>query len=180
MTQFTFRYRGPVILPGDRDFGNSTTPFWRIRNTLVWFSDTYFHVCSYYRNVTDKRLSWELMKIEIRSATISFSKSKAKCISIWEQEIRRRLEQLDVIICNNFSSPTIDGILREYDRLKSELKSIYEEKGKQAIFRAKSRWIENGERPTRYFFNLEKLITTKNYQWNSNTRWLYHTQRQRF
>ena len=24
------------------------------------------------------------------------------------------------------------------------------------MFRAKSRWIENGERPTKYFFNLEK------------------------
>jgi len=37
-----------------------------------------------------------------------------------------------------------------------ELKSIYEEKRKQAMFRAKCRWIENGEHPTRYFFNLEK------------------------
>ena len=50
--------------------------------------------------------------MEIRSATISFSKSKAKCISTRERELRRRLEQLDVIICNNFSSPIIDGVLR--------------------------------------------------------------------
>ena len=77
---------------------------------------------------------------------ISFSKSKAKCISIREKELRRRLEQLDVIISNNFSSPTIDGVLREYGVLKSKLKSIYEEKEKQAMFRAKSRRIETGER----------------------------------
>ena len=94
--------------------------------------------------------------MEIRSATISFSKSKAKCISNREQELRRRIDQLDVIICGNFSFPYIDGVLREYDGLKTELKSIYEEKGKQAMFRAKCRWIENGERPTKYFFNLEK------------------------
>ena len=87
---------------------------------------------------------------------ISFSKSKAKCISIREQELRRRLEQLDVIISNSFSSPTIDGVLREYDILKSKLKSIYEEKEKQAMFSAKSRRIENGERSTKYFFNLKK------------------------
>jgi len=44
-------------------------------------------------------------------------------------------------------------------------KSIYEEKGKQAMFRAKCRWIENGERPTKYFFNLEKSnYNNKNYQ----------------
>ena len=81
-------------------------------------------------NVTDKRLFWELMKMEIRSATIAFSKNKAKCISNREQELRRRIDQLDVTICDNFSSPYIDEVLREYDELKTELKSIYDEKGK--------------------------------------------------
>ena len=92
------------------------------------------------------------MEMEIRSATIVFSKSKGKRISNREQELRRRIDQLDVIICDNFSSPYIDGVLREYEELKTELKSIYEEKGKQAMFRAKCRWIEFGERPTKYFF----------------------------
>ena len=96
------------------------------------------------------------MKMEIRSATIAFSKKKAKSISNREQELKRRIDQLDVIICDNFSSPYIVGVLREYDDLKTELKSICEEKGKQAMFRAKCRWIENGERPTKYFCNLEK------------------------
>ena len=30
------------------------------------------------------------------------------------------------------------------------------------MFRAKCRWIENGERPTKYFFNLEKSNYNKN------------------
>ena len=120
----------------------------------VW--DIYAPACSYYSNVTDKKLFWELMKMEIRSATVAFSKSKARCISNREQELRCRIDQLDVIIYDNFSSPYIDGVLCEYDELKMELKSIYEEKGKQAMFRAKCRWIENGERPTKYFVNLEK------------------------
>ena len=94
--------------------------------------------------------------MEIRSATICYSKNKIKRIRNREQELIRQLDQLDDIICNNFSSPDIDGVLREYDELKTELQSIYEEKGKQAMFRAKCRWVENGERPTKYFFNLEK------------------------
>ena len=76
--------------------------------------------------------------MEIRSATIAFSKSKAECISNREQELTRRIDQLDAVICDNFSSPYIDGVLREYDELKTELKSIYEEKGKQAMFREKA------------------------------------------
>lgn len=136
---------------------------WKFNNTLLndiqyvsTVRDTYAQACSYYSHVSDKRLFWELMKMEIRSVTISFSKCKAKRISNREQELRRRIDQLDVIICENFSCPYIDGVLREYDGLKTELKSIYEEKGKQTMFRAKCRWIENGERPTKYFFNLEK------------------------
>ena len=72
---------------------------WKFNNTLLkdmqyvsTVQDTYAHVCSYYSNVTDKRLFWELMKMEIRAATIAFSKSKAKCINNREQELRRRID----------------------------------------------------------------------------------------
>ena len=40
---------------------------------------------------------------------------------------------------------------------------IYEEKGKQAMFRAICRWVENGESgPTKHFFNLEKRNYSRN------------------
>ena len=39
------------------------------------------------------------------------------------------------------------------------MNSLYESKGKEAIFRSKVKWIEQGEKPTKYFFSLEK----KNY-----------------
>ena len=49
------------------------------------------------------------------------------------------------MICNNFNSPGIDPALNEYDNLKAELQSIYEKKGRSAIFRSKCRWVEEGE-----------------------------------
>ena len=137
--------------------------FWKFNNTLLKdaqyidkIHNTYTQARKYYGHLTDKRLFWEMIKMEIRSATITYSKNKSKSIRNREQELIRKLDHLDGTICNNFSSPHIDGVLREYDELKTELQSIYEEKGKQAKFRAKSRWVENGERPTKYFFNLEK------------------------
>ena len=64
---------------------------------------------------------------------------------------------LDDIICNNLYSSEIDLVLKEFDNLKTELQSIYDKKGMAAIFRSNCRWIEMGERPTKYFFfNLEK------------------------
>ena len=100
-----------------------------------------------------------MLKMEIRAATISFSKKIAKSAYCREMEIRRQLDVLDDIICNNFHSSEIDLVLKEFDNPKTELQSIYDKKGMAAIFSSKCRWIEKGERPTKYFFNLEK----KNY-----------------
>ena len=65
--------------------------------------------------------------MEIRSATISYSKSRCKRIRDREVNILFKLVLLDNTICNNFSSPDIDETLQEYEK-----------------------------RPTKYFFNLEK------------------------
>ena len=140
--------------------------FWKFNNTLlkdenyvatVW--ETYTNTLRYYEQVSDKRLLWELIKMEIRNTTISYTKHKAKMSRDRAKDIRQQLEQLDEIICKDFFASDINQVLQCYESLKSELQSLYEDKGKHAMFRAKCRWVENGERPTKYFFNLEK----KNY-----------------
>ena len=50
----------------------------------------------------------------------------------------------------------IDYELKQYEDLKKELQQLYEKKGEAAKFRSKCLWVEKGERPTNYFFNLEK------------------------
>ena len=66
--------------------------------------------------------------MEIRAVTIAYSKKKAKGTTNRELEIRRQLEILDRNICDNFNFPNIAHILNEYEDLKMELQSIYEEK----------------------------------------------------
>ena len=51
---------------------------------------------------------------------------------------------------------TLTKTKKLYDDLKREYQSLYERKEEGVIFRLKCRWIEKGERPTKYFFNLEK------------------------
>ena len=67
--------------------------------------------------------------MEIRNATISFTKYKAKVSRDRAEEIRQQLEQLDDTICNNFFSPDINQILLHYDNLKSELNLYMKIKG---------------------------------------------------
>ncbi len=96
--------------------------------------------------------------MEIRSKTIIYSKHKRKAVKEREIVVQEKLQKLDHIICNNvdLSKPTLD----EYEDAKKELQAIYEKKGREAMFRSKARWVEEGEKPTKYFFNLEK----KNYE----------------
>ena len=104
--------------------------------------EIYFQTCSYYSKLTDKRLFWEMLKMEIRAATISFSKDLAKSTNCREMEITSRLEVLDEFICNNFHAPNINQVLNEFDDLKTEHQTIYTKKGNVAIFRSKCRWVE--------------------------------------
>ena len=74
--------------------------------------------------------------MEIRSATISYAKHTSY---LREKEIERRLDHLDSIISSTFFSADIDHVLQDYKNLKTELRSIYLDRGKQAMFRSKCR-----------------------------------------
>ena len=47
-------------------------------------------------------------------------------------------------------------VLEAYDTAKEGLKEIYDLRGKEAFFRSRTKWIEEGEKPTKYFFNVER------------------------
>ena len=137
--------------------------FWKFNNTLLTdesyvniVRSVYTQTCELRSQIKDKRLFWELLKMEIRAATITFAKRKAQMNYNKENEIKRQLDELDNLICSNFQHPYINNILEKYYKLKKDFELNYEQKGKAAMFRSKRRWLENGERPTKYFFNLEK------------------------
>ena len=121
---------------------------------LQVIKDYYPCILQKHADVTDKQLLWELIKMEISSETIGYSKRKSKRSKTRESTIQSRIEQLDSKICNDVCQDQQD--LFEYETLKKELQGIYEANGKGAIFRSKVRWIEEEEKPTKYFFNLEK------------------------
>ena len=137
--------------PGNWKFNNQLLDDEVYKTTI---KDCVQEALEYYKNIESKRLLWELIKMEIRSKTIIYSKSKRKELKHRESAIQERLQKLDYLICNNLdlSKQTLD----EFEEGKKELEDIFEKKGKEAIFRSKSRWVEMGEKPTRYFFNLEK------------------------
>ena len=90
--------------------------------------------------------------MEIRIATISFSKGRSKNINTCEKEIKRLLAELDRIICNSDDLQGIEMGLKNYDNLKRELEGIYDRRGWAAMFRSKCRWIEQGGKTYKILF----------------------------
>ena len=98
--------------------------------------------------------------MELRGLTISFAKNKAKTLRRNEMDLQKRLSDLDLAISSGVNSAQVENLKAEYNQLKQELSLIYENKGKGSIVRSKARWIEQGEKPTKYFLIWKKEITT--------------------
>ena len=94
--------------------------------------------------------------MELRGLTIPYAKNKAKNVRKKEMDVQKQLEELESLVSSDAYTTRINQAKMEYTALKEELRLIYENKGKGSIIRSKTRWIEHGEKPTKYFFNLEK------------------------
>ena len=137
---------------------------WKFNNSLLedekytdLIRENYIVISERYASLEDKRLKWELIKMELRGLTIPYAKRKARKGREKETKIQKRMEELDNLISNPANTNHITCQLKaEYITLKEDLCLIYENKAKGAIIRSKTKWIEQGEKPTKYFFNLEK------------------------
>ena len=144
--------------PGLWKFNNSLL---KDKNYLILITESYPIISEKYADIVDKRLRRELIKMEIRSITISFAARKAKEFRKQESDLQKRLDEIDKSISNICDNQNIEDKLKEFDKLKNEFNRLYEIKGKGAIFRSKARWVEYGEKPTKYFFNMEKKSYNK-------------------
>ena len=137
--------------PGSWKFNNQLLEDQDYINLITTF---YPKILDKYRDVKSKKLLWEMVKMEIRSKTIQYSKNKRLNLKRKEIELQEEIHKLDQQICDNqyFNQ----NLLNKYELAKKELKDVYDSKGKEAMFRSKAKWFEEGEKPTKYFFNLEK------------------------
>ena len=115
--------------PGLQKFNNTLL---KDEEYLEWVCEAYSNTIKYYRQVANKTLLWELIKMKIGNTTIWYTKYKAKVSRNRAEEIRHQLEQLDDTICNDFLSPDINQTLLYYDNPESNLQSLYENKKMQA------------------------------------------------
>ena len=116
------------------------------------------HAKEKHRDTNDKRLYWEMIKMEIRDFCIRFSKRLAKTKRKREIDLLCKLKQLNERLDQNHQDT---NLVVEVERVRLELQKISEHKTKGAIIRSRARWYEHGERNSKYFVNLEKRAYDK-------------------
>ena len=89
------------------------------------------------------------MKYEIRKFSISFSKNLAKTERIIQTNLESRIKTLEQNLKNK-------EYFNAYGLCKLELENIYDKKAEGAKIRSKCEWYQHGEKPTKFFLNLEK------------------------
>ena len=112
-----------------------------------------------YSYLQDKRLYWDMLKMEIRSFTICFCKQFAKNKKNEEAVLQQQFSSLHKLMSANPGQETV----AKFYEVKLKLKQISMHKTEGAMIRSKARWCEHGERSTRYFFNLDKRNRSNNY-----------------
>ena len=107
-----------------------------------------------YKDLEDKGLLWEMVKMEIRSFTITFTKTKAKKCRDQEKFLTKEAERLQNLV-DSQPIPVPEHI-NEHMTIKSKLEKISFDRSRGACIRSKARSHEFGERSSKYFFNFEK------------------------
>ena len=134
--------------------------YWRFNNSLL--SDNEYvallrskipEFIEKYKEVEDKGLFWEMVKMEIRELTVRFSKLKVKRNRDEEKLLTSRFAQLSAKLQTAYSKDD----KAELERIKIKFSDFQTEKTRGAIIRSRGRWYEHGEKNSKYFLNLEKL-----------------------
>ena len=92
---------------------------------------------------------WEFLKYEIRKFSISFSKDLAKTEQIIQTNLENRIKTLKQNLKN-------EEDFNDYNLCKLELENIYGKKAEGANICSKCEWYQHGEKPAKFFLNLEK------------------------
>ena len=133
--------------------------FWKFNSSL--FEDDEYteklmfkfpHFINKYQDLEDKGLLWELVKMEIRAFTISYSKQKARMKKGYEEDLIQEVSRLENLV-ENCPSPEA---VQKYTKVKNELEKISYERTRGACVLSQARWYEFGERSSKYFLNLER------------------------
>ena len=135
--------------------GNGT---WKLNTSYLANSDFVAHInrviqsaASWAKN-QNAQDRWDSIKMIVTAEAQEFCRKKAK----ENKQVLISLENAIEDMENRISQESSENDVRLLEKTKRDLEDLMALKTKGIIFRAKSRWYNEGEKCTKYFLNLEK------------------------
>ena len=145
--------------------GDKSGPgYWKFNNSLI--NDKQFvsqmnskiEECFHeIMEISNPVIRWDFLKFKIRQFCMSYSKQKSRKRKQKRISPESKLESLE----NNITVTSTDLVLKEYNSVKQELEQIYNYITEGIILGTRTVWYGEGEKSTKYFFNLEKRSKSK-------------------
>lgn len=140
--------------------------FWKLNNSLLTQATFLQHINNTIEDFKqncdqgiDPHSKWELCKIKIREASQSYSKRQQQSKRDKMADTQNRLNTLERAISIH---PKDDKLKAEMVKLKTELEVFALAQAHGAQTRSRIKYIEEGEKNTAYFLNLEKANAANN------------------
>lgn len=150
-----------VVLQCDFENEKRGRGFWKFNNTLLddpkhnELVIQAFHTAMHNNQNKNAAMQWEMAKMHMAQASSSYSKEKALNRNKRLKDLQFKIEWLtfQLEIDPGGNQLKIEQDLQEY---KDEMNNILQVKFKGSLFRSKCQFYAEGERSSKYYFNLEK------------------------
>ena len=109
-----------------------------------------------YKNKIDSRLLWDFCKIRIKEFSITYSIKKSQQYRNKIEMMEDKIQQFESKIHLSLNNEEKQSLLLTKKKIEQEYDQIYEASAKGAQVRSRAKYVEDGERNSKYFLNLEK------------------------
>lgn len=141
------------------NFSPNLKPIWKFNNSLLENADFCREIKQLIKETLALDMSslskWEWFTFSVRQVVIKSCKYSSRLKKQKQQEMTSAINNL----CLKAELSLDEQI--QLNNLQIQLDNMYLEKAKGAFIRWRARWIEQGEKNTSYFFNLEKQRQVK-------------------
>ena len=111
-----------------------------------------------YKECVTKSMLWEYIKRSVKEFAIKFSVMIARDKNLKENELLERINKIDSRMNRSYNENDRD----DRQIAQHELTQIYKEKAKGYQVRSRAKWVEEGEKSSKYFANLERARQESN------------------
>ena len=130
------------------------TGYWKMNTTYLTKPDFVQEMNDIFDEVQlsctsmSKKSKWEFLKYKIRKVSMEYARNRASEISLIIAQLSEKVTEMEADIAS--ANPDL------LEKTKYDLEGFVQEKVKACIFRSRATFYEFGERPSKYYINLER------------------------